>query len=85
MAQHPRRLRRSELRWSALKLPDLHPLVAVVLARIAESRRRMREEPEAGYSTETVVVTALLVVLALVVLGIIAVKVTEKANGITLG
>ena len=28
-------------------------------ARLAEGRRRMREEPEAGYSTETVLVTAL--------------------------
>lgn len=44
----------------------------------------LRRDPEAGYSTETVVVTALLVVLAIVVIGIIAAAVTAKANSITL-
>lgn len=45
----------------------------------------VRRRPDAGYTTEAVVVTALLVVAALVVLAIIIAKVTEKANGITLG
>lgn len=44
----------------------------------------LRERPDAGYSTETVLVTALLVVAALAVIAIIASKVTEKANGITM-
>lgn len=70
--------------WAALD-----PRVAVVLvwieARLVEGRRRMREEPDAGYSTETVLVTALLVVAALVVIAIIVVKITDKANSINLG
>ncbi|GHE80917.1 MULTISPECIES: hypothetical protein [Amycolatopsis] len=42
----------------------------------------LRREPEAGYSTETVLVTALLVVAAIAVLAIIVAKVTSKANSI---
>ena len=43
------------------------------------------QDPEAGYSTETVVVTAILVALALAVVGtIIYNKVVGKANGINL-
>ncbi|EWC64535.1 hypothetical protein UO65_0142 [Actinokineospora spheciospongiae] len=52
----------------------------VLRARWEELRRR----PEAGYSTETVLVTALLVVAALAVIAIVIAKVTDKANGITL-
>jgi hypothetical protein len=44
----------------------------------------LRRDPEAGYSTETVVVTALLVAAALAVIAIIIGKVTAKANGINL-
>ncbi|WP_026423581.1 hypothetical protein [Actinokineospora inagensis] len=55
----------------------------VLIARIRANWQRLRED-ENGYSTETVLVTALLVVLALAVLAIIATKVTEKANGITM-
>ncbi|MCK2238171.1 hypothetical protein ACFWMR_01085 [Amycolatopsis thailandensis] len=44
----------------------------------------LRREPEAGYSTETVLVTALLVVAALAIIAIIIAKVTAKANGINL-
>jgi hypothetical protein len=55
--------------WSALR------------ARIDELRR----EPDAGYTTETVVVIALLTVAALAVIAIIASKVIAKANGINLG
>lgn len=60
-------------------------LIAWLLATVAQGRARMQEEPDAGYSTEAVLVTALLVVLAIAVIAIIAVKVTELANGITLG
>jgi hypothetical protein len=45
----------------------------------------LRAEPEAGYSTEAVVVTALLVVMALTVVGIIAAKVISTANNIQTG
>ena len=51
-------------------------------ARVALLRN---QEPDAGYSTETVVVTAILVALALLVVGtIIYNKVVGKANGINL-
>jgi hypothetical protein len=45
----------------------------------------LRRNPEAGYSTETVLVTAVLVSAALVIIAIIVAKVTAKANGINLG
>ncbi|MCP3800702.1 hypothetical protein NLX83_15650 [Allokutzneria sp. A3M-2-11 16] len=44
----------------------------------------LRREPDAGYSTETVLVTALLVVAAIAVIAIITAKVIAKARGITL-
>ena len=51
-------------------------------ARVALIRQ---QDPDAGYSTETVVVTAILVALALLVVGtIIYNKVVGKANGINL-
>ena len=60
--------------------PELQPLLAMLRAR----RDRLRAEGDAGYSTETVLVTALLVAAALLVVGIIVAKVTAKANGINL-
>jgi hypothetical protein len=45
----------------------------------------VRSEPEAGYSTEAVVVTALLVALAIAAITIIATKVLAKANSISTG
>jgi hypothetical protein len=59
----------------------LRHLVGILRARW----QMLRAEPEAGYSTETVVVTALLVALAIAVLAIIAVKVTSTANNINTG
>lgn len=61
-------------------LSQVVALWSVVQARWEELRRR----PEAGYSTETVLVTALLVVAALTVIAIVVAKVAEKANGITM-
>lgn len=44
----------------------------------------LRRDPEAGYASETVLVTALLIAAGLVVVGIVVAKVTAKANGINL-
>ena len=44
-----------------------------------------RAESDAGYSTEAVVVTALLVALAIAAVTIIATKVLAKANSISTG
>jgi hypothetical protein len=67
---------------------ELHVLGALMSAarsHLAAARAQHRREPDAGYSTETVVVTAILVALAIGVLGVIAAKVTSKANSINLG
>ena len=44
--------------------------------------RALRADPEAGYSTEAVIVTALLAALALTAVGIIVAKVIASANNI---
>ena len=67
----------SQREGTDLMPPDLQFLVA----RIRVLLRRLREEDD-GYTTETIVVTALLVALALAVLATVAVKVKAKANSI---
>ncbi|AKA06863.1 hypothetical protein SAZ_33995 [Streptomyces noursei ZPM] len=64
-------------------MSDLKTLARLLRARLAEVRRLARDD--AGYTTETVLITALLVILALTVVGIIVAKVTAKAKGIDLG
>lgn len=54
--------------------------VGVLRARLAA----VRTDRDAGYTTETVVITALLVALAIAAVGIIASKVLAKANGLNL-
>jgi Na+-driven multidrug efflux pump len=54
---------------------------SVLRARLAAARRTR----DAGYTTETVVVTALLVALAIAAIAIIVTKVLDKANGLNLG
>jgi len=53
------------------------------LFRLLRARLAATRGDERGYSTEAVVVTALLVALAIVALGIIAAKVIGKANSIS--
>lgn len=54
---------------------------------IGEAWRRLRalSEDQRGYSTEAVVVTALLVALAILAVGIITAKVISRANAIQTG
>lgn len=54
---------------------------------IAATWRRLRVlgEDQRGYSTEAVVVTALLVALAILAVGIITAKVISRANAIQTG
>ncbi len=62
------------------ELPEtviLRHLAGQLRARLAAAR-----QGEAGYSTEAVIVTALLVAGAIVVVGIIIAKVTSAARGI---
>ncbi|MBA4867286.1 hypothetical protein H1V43_39660 [Streptomyces sp. PSKA54] len=62
---------------------NLDSLARRMRAHLAEVRRKARGD--AGYTTETIVVTALLVVLGMTVVGIVIAKVMAKANGIDLG
>ncbi|MBD0741663.1 hypothetical protein [Streptomyces sp. CBMA152] len=62
---------------------QLDTLSRLVRAHLAKVRQHARGD--AGYTTETIVVTALLVILGLSVVGVIVAKVTAKANGIDLG
>ncbi|CAM3755756.1 hypothetical protein KIPE111705_23340 [Kibdelosporangium persicum] len=62
----------------------MHPYLEALWTALKARWEVLRREPEAGYSTETVLVTALLVVAALAVIAIVIAKVTAKANGINL-
>lgn len=63
--------------------PETVPLI--VRMRRLGARLRQLARDERGYSTETVLVTALLVALAIAVIAIIALKVKDKATSINLG
>ena len=58
--------------------------VQVLLARMRVELERLRRDEEGSFTTEAIIVTALLAALALAVIGIIVFKVTQKANGINL-
>jgi hypothetical protein len=58
---------------------------AALWMRVQARIELLRRNPEAGYSTETVLVTAVLVIATLAIIAIIVAKVTAKANGINLG
>jgi hypothetical protein len=62
----------------------MHPYLVALWTALKARWDMLRQEPEAGYSTETVLVTALLVVAALAIIAIIVAKVTAKATAITL-
>ena len=63
----------------------LHMLYWLAQTWLRERTAPLRRDPEAGYSTETVLVTALLVAAALAVVAIIVAKVVTKAHSIDLG
>ncbi len=65
-------------------LPELI-LLRHLFNTLAARWQALRAEPDAGYSTEAVIVTALLAALALTAVGIIVAKVIAKANSITTG
>lgn len=50
---------------------------------LAQRWQALRADPDAGYSTEAVIVTALLAALALTAVGIIVAKVVSAANNIS--
>ena len=65
-------------------LPEL-TLLRHLATVLCDRWRALRTDPEAGYTTETVIVTALLAALALTAVGIIVAKVVTAANHISTG
>jgi hypothetical protein len=60
-------------------------IIRHLMAQLRSRLRAARAEPEAGYSTEAVVVIALLVAMAITAVGIIAAKVISTAHNISTG
>jgi len=60
-------------------------LISVISALIGARLARLRRLGDDGYTTETVVVIALLVAMAIAVLAIVTAKVIAKANSLNLG
>jgi hypothetical protein len=58
---------------------------ALIRVHLAAAITELKRNKDAGYTTETVVVIALLVAMALAAIAIIAAKVLAKANGLNLG
>jgi hypothetical protein len=63
------------------QLELLRTAAAALRGRLAQLRR----EPDAGYTTETVVVIALLVAMAIAAVALISAKVIAKAGSLDLG
>lgn len=59
--------------------------MAALIGAIRATWKKLTANPDGGYASETVLVTALLILCALVVIGLITAKVTSKANTIDLG
>jgi hypothetical protein len=64
-------------------MPEL-TFLAVLAETLRQRWRQLREQPDAGYSTEAVVITALLVAAALAAVAIITAKVLDRARSIDL-
>jgi hypothetical protein len=66
-------------------MPDLLGYLRLAAALLRGRLAQARRYGEAGYTTETVVVIALLVALAIAAIAIITAKVLAKANSLNLG
>jgi len=69
-------------------VPGTGPPCAIwtlIRAHLAAAITELKRGKDAGYTTETVVVIALLVAMALAAIAIIAAKVLAKANGLNFG
>lgn len=65
-------------------LPEIQPLtfmISILKNRLA----RLREDKEAGYTAEAVIVIGLMVVAAIAIVTIIVNKITTRAQGINMG
>ncbi|GAB1641512.1 hypothetical protein [Krasilnikovia sp. MM14-A1259] len=61
------------------------PVLSYIAAEMRHRWAVVRNTKDAGYTTEAVVATAVLVTLAILAIGIIYTKVQGKANSIDLG
>ncbi|MFI9559111.1 hypothetical protein [Nonomuraea endophytica] len=59
--------------------------MALLEAHLERARQAAKERPDAGYSTETVVMVAILVTIAIAVGAILMSKLIAKANSLDLG
>jgi hypothetical protein len=69
-------------------LPELTIIqrtIQLLRDRLAIARAQRAREPEAGYSTEAVIVISLLSAMAIAAVAIIAAKVLAKANSVDTG
>jgi hypothetical protein len=66
-------------------MPDLPGYIRLAAAMLRARLAQARRDGDAGYTTETVVVIALLVALAIAAIAIITAKVLAKANSLNLG
>jgi hypothetical protein len=66
-------------------MPALLELMRAAAFALRARLAAARSAHDAGYTTEVVVVTALLVALAIAAIAIIVAKVIAKANGLNLG
>ena len=66
-------------------MPDLLGYLRLAAALLRGRLAQARRGGDAGYTTETVVVIALLVALAIAAIAIITAKVLAKANSLNLG
>jgi hypothetical protein len=57
---------------------------AALVNALRSNWKTLNEEPDAGYASEAVLVTALLIIGALIAIGILVAKVNAKANQIDL-
>ena len=67
------------------ELTIIQRAVQLLRDRLAFARAQRELEPEAGYSTEAVIVIALLSAMAIAAVAIIAAKVLSKANSVDTG
>jgi hypothetical protein len=67
------------------ELTIIQRAVQMIRDRLAMARAQRELQPEAGYSTEAVIVIALLSAMAIAAVAIIAAKVLSKANSVDTG
>ncbi|HEV2637198.1 MAG TPA: hypothetical protein VGX23_18740 [Actinocrinis sp.] len=64
--------------------PEIQPLTFLI-STLKDRLALLREEKEAGYTAEAVIVIALMVIATITIVGIVVDKITTKAQGINMG